>query len=191
MDFTWFDVVLFLAIFVNTILGFARGLFREAISILCLIVAIVVAMKFTVPLSEFLSTSAGFKDVVLVITRYANHPGANGPLYLFGFGVSFLLLFVGVYSISEVVNHYVSNIGAFILFPMLAILDRIIAGVLGFIRGYIFALITILIVGLSPVVLTSGWTNSVLVPNLWPNAFKLGAMIKPDGFPNWGQGGGS
>ena len=189
MDFTWFDVILFLIIFVNTILGFARGLFREAISLLCLIVAMVVAMKFTIPLSDFLSTSAGFNDVVFVITKYTGYSGANGVLYLFGFGVSFLLLFVGVYCIAEVVNHYISNVGAFILFPMMAILDRLIAGLLGFIRGYVFALITILIVGLSPVVLSDGWTSSVLIPSLMPNAIKLGVMIKPDGFPVWGHGG--
>ena len=70
---------------------------------------------------------------------------------------------------------------------MMAILDRAVAGVLGFVRGYVFALITILIVGLSPIVQTSGWTGSVLIPSLLPNAIKLGTMIKADGFPAWGQ----
>lgn len=181
MDFTWVDFIIFGVIFLNTIAGFARGAVKEIVSILVLIVALVITIKFTATIANFLNTSQGSMDVLAVFAKFLSI-NATEPLFLFTWGLALLLLFVGVFCIGETVNYYTS-IGI-ITFP-LQFLGRLIGVVLGFIRGYAFALILLLVLGLTPVIQTSGWTDSMLVQKLNPAAQNLGSRIKPGGFPVW------
>jgi len=184
MDYTWLDIIIILVFFLNIALGVARGLLREIISIISLIIALVVTIRFTVPLSDFLVGSNGFKDVVLAFSTFT-HLTVIGQLSLVTFGVGFVLLFVGTYCIGEAINYYAGPASTFVFFPFMSILDRIVAGVAGFIRGYVFCLVLILTLGLTPVSRDEGWTKSSLIPSLMPKASELGARVRPGGFPVW------
>src|SRR3990167_5439569 len=181
-DFTWLDYLIFGVFFLNIILGLARGLLREIIGILSLIVALLVSIKFTLPITEFLNSSDGFKSVISAFTSFTDF-NVMGPLSYISLGVSFLILFVGTYSIGEAVNYYAPAFGV-LMFPRMAFIDRILAASLGYIRGYVFSLVLILVVGLSPITLDATWTQSRLIPPLKPSADRLGNLVRPGGLPN-------
>lgn len=181
MDYTWLDFIIFGFIFFNAILGISRGLTKEIISILVLIVALVVMIKFTATLANFLNTTQGSLDVITVISKFTGLD-ATVPLALISWGIALLLLFVGTFSIGEAVNFYAS----IDIIPFsLDMAGRILGGVLGFVRGYVFSLILILVLGLSPIILQDAWRQSFLIPKLLPNATDLGKQISPGGFPVW------
>jgi len=103
----------------------------------------------------------------------------QGQLASFTFGLSFLVIFVGVLSVGEAVIFYgpvdiVANSITFVF--------RILGGILGFIRGYALNVVFILVMQLSPQISqNNAWLQSNFVPQLQPNAILLGSMI---GFPN-------
>src|SRR5580700_9770282 len=51
------DFFVFLILVLNTIRGMSRGAGKELIALMCLSVALIFAIKFTVPLADFLKTS--------------------------------------------------------------------------------------------------------------------------------------
>lgn len=178
-DFTWIDYLIFLVFFVNTMLGLARGLYKETISIMCLIVAFIIAIKFTSPIALVLNGSQGFQDVLTVFTKFTSYNAATS-LTLVSYGVSLLVLFVGTFSISEAALFY-AGIELFI-FPY-AIIGRALGGVLGFIRGYALSVVLILVLRLTPLILDATWSQSHLIPVLMPKVTELASLI--GGFPSW------
>jgi membrane protein required for colicin V production len=184
LEYTWIDFIIMLIFFLNIALGVIRGLLKEIVSIIAVFIALLVAIKFTVPLNSLLTSLAGFQDVLTSVTHFGKM-NAQGPLSLFSFGVSFLILFFPTFFIGEAINYYGALAPLFVVFPLLGLLEKILAGLLGFVRGYIFNLIFILILGLTPVVSSPGWSNSALIPQLMPKANEIGGMVKPGGFPRW------
>lgn len=183
MTYTWIDYIIIIIFIINIVLGLARGLLRELISMISLIIALVVTIKFTIPVTEILNGSNGFKDVVLAFSSFTDW-NAIGPLSFVSLGVSFILIFTLVFSLCEAANYYAANF-VVVLFPGFAILDRLIAGFMGFIRGYVLNLILILELGMTPVYGSAPWTDSYFIPALTANASALGAMVRPGGFPVW------
>ena len=182
-EFTWLDFLILGVFILNTLMGFARGLTRELVSIISVIVALGVSIRFTLPITEILNSSDGFKSVILAFSTFTNI-NAMGPLSLVSLGVSFLVLFVGTYSIGEAVNYSAATFGV-IMFPAFALLDRLLAACVGFIRGYIFNMVLILIVGLTPFSQGDPWSQSYFIPRIKPSADKLANLIRPGGFPLW------
>jgi hypothetical protein len=146
------DFLIFLIFTVNVIHGMVRGATKEIISMMCLSAALIVAIKFTVPLANFFNGSPLITDVVdsKVLQNFMLAIGA-GPLtsdllkQTF-YCISMLICFVGAFSICEAGLSRPGFVEVF-SFPY-ATLNRKVGAALGCTRGFIFVLLLLLIVSL-------------------------------------------
>src|SRR5579862_3207090 len=101
------DFIIFLIFAANFILGMSRGTTREIISMMCLCAALIITIRFTVPLAAFFNKSPLMVDVVssAFVQRFMEAIGA-GPLtedllrQTF-YSISILVCFVGTFSLCE------------------------------------------------------------------------------------------
>lgn len=143
------DFLIFLILALNTLLGMSRGATREIISVMCLSVALIFTIKFTVPLAAFFNSSPLVNDVVnnrlmqnFMIAINAGPMTSNLLGQLF-YCISMLICFVGAFSICEAVL-VMTNVTMALSFPYAA-LDKKLGAVLGFLRGYVISLLLIVI----------------------------------------------
>lgn len=173
-DFNWVDYIIFGIFFFSILAGFSRGFFKEIISLVTLIIALVVAIKFATPLANIIGTAQGAVDVVATISRFFG-VDATGALSLFTLGLSFFVLFMGFYLTGEAIS-YASNM--MFVISSLAVVNQLLGGVVGFARGYIFSIVLVLLVQLTPVAQNNAWSQSQLVPNFLPVANQILDLIR-------------
>lgn len=174
-NFTIADFIISGIFFLSILMGLSRGLFKEIISLVTVIVAFIVAIKFSTPLSNFLMNSQGASDVVATISKYFG-VDSSGPLGLFTLGLSFLLIFAGVYCVGEALS-YVSKVVQII--PGMAVVDHLLGGAVGFLKGGLFNIVLVLLVQLTPLAQNDAWTQSQLVPKIQPYAQAVANYIQP------------
>lgn len=139
------DFFIFLILALNTVRGISRGAGKELIAFMCLSAALIFSIKFTVPLSNFLSTSPLAVSVVQnkLVTNFFHSIGA-GPLTIellnqIMYSISLLICFVGVFAATEAAIVY-SGYTERLSFVQ-AVAYRKIGGAIGFTRGYIISLV--------------------------------------------------
>jgi uncharacterized membrane protein required for colicin V production len=142
------DFFIFLIFVVNTLLGLSRGATKEILSMICLNVALIFAIKFTLPLATFLDRSPLVQDVLTsrIAQNFTLSIGAGSLteslLKELSYCLSLVICFAGAFCTCEAVLAFT---GAIELFTFsYAAWNRKIGGSLGFIRGYIFTLIIVL-----------------------------------------------
>jgi len=189
------DFIIFLIFVTNTLLGMVRGASREIISTMCLSVALIFVIKFTVPVANFFNSSPAINDVVdnQTMQNFMIAIGA-GPITAsllkeIFYSISMLICFVGSFSICEAMLSYTGFVETF-SFPY-ATLNRKVGAALGFGRGYIFNLLFIAILALhllknNDVIGNNNIVNgSFFVNLLGPSARKLDSLItgqKPESY---------
>lgn len=143
------DFLIFLIFVVNTMLGMVRGATKEIISAMGISAALIISIKFTVPLADFFNSSPLMRNVVEnpMMNRFMISIGA-GPITLplleeLFFSLSLLVCFVGTYSICEAVMAYPGFV-EMMAFPY-STLNRKVGGSLGAVRAYIFTLVILVI----------------------------------------------
>lgn len=144
---TWngLDFFIFLILAFNTMVGLSRGATRELISTMCLSLALIFMIKFTVPLSNFMAKSPLLTDVVnnSMMKHFLISIGAGpltvGLLLEAMYCVSLLICFVSIFCICEAALK-AQMFMEFFSFPYAA-MSRKVGGTLGFTRGYILCLI--------------------------------------------------
>jgi len=151
------DFFIFLIFFVNTMLGMSRGAMKEIISMMCLSVALIFTIRFTVPLSDFLNSTPLFDEKSLyygwwtvgVVKNFMAVIGADqitlNLLRELSYSISMLICFVGTFSICEAV--LVSKFSEMFSFPF-AVWNSKVGAALGATRGYVVAMIFIIIFSL-------------------------------------------
>jgi uncharacterized membrane protein required for colicin V production len=144
------DYLVFFIFFLNTILGIARGATKEIISMMCLTVAMIVLIRFTVPLAGFMDSSPLVQNVIdsVIVQNFMASIGAD-PLTVYSlrqitFSLAVLICFVGTFSAGEAVLAFTGIVEVY-PFPI-AFLNRKLGAALGFIRGYVIAIVFLLIV---------------------------------------------
>lgn len=151
---TWngLDFFIFLILALNTIRGMSRGAGKEIIALMCLSAALIFAIKFTVPLANFLYSSPIAISVIenKLIINFLHSIGA-GPLTLgllrhIMYSISLLICFVGVFSVTEACIAYSGYTESYSLSQ--AVFNRKIGGAIGFTRGYVISLLFLSIVTL-------------------------------------------
>lgn len=144
------DFFIFLILLLNTLLGMGRGANKEIISMLCLCAALIFAIKFTIPLSNFINSSPLITDVISssfakgFMGAIGMPPLTADMLFHVGYSISLLICFVGVFSICEAGLAY-TNAVEMVSFPYAAA-NRSLGGSLGFVRGFVIVLIFIVII---------------------------------------------
>lgn len=144
-----FDFFVFLIFFINTMLGIVRGASREIVSFMCLSVGLIFMIKFTIPLTNWLISSSTFQNVIdapFMQNLFLNFLGLElTPLVLrqFTYSISLLVCFAGAFTVGEAALSK-TGILEVMSFPY-ATLNRKVGGALGFVRGYVLAVILMLI----------------------------------------------
>jgi uncharacterized membrane protein required for colicin V production len=185
-DWNSLDFFILLIFAANTILGIVRGATKEIISTMCLSIALIFTIKFTVPLAHFLNKSPIIHDVLdsSMVQNFMYVIGA-GPLtksslHQIAYAISLLICFVGSYSVCEAMLNFSGFLEVF-SFPY-ATLNRKLGGTLGFARGYIFNLVLISILALhllenSDVVSNNIIKTSFFAKLLGPASIRLDSLI--------------
>jgi len=143
------DFFIFLIFFVNTLLGMSRGATKEIISMMCLSAGLIFTIKFTVPLTIFLNSSPLIKNVLETsiaqnfITAIGGSTLTIDSFSELSYCIAVLTCFVSVFCVSEVTLNYAGFSESF-TFPY-ATLNRKVGAALGATRGFIIALIFILV----------------------------------------------
>jgi uncharacterized membrane protein required for colicin V production len=146
------DFFIFLIFVLNTLIGMNRGAAKEIISMMCLSVGLIFAIKFTIPLSNFFNSSPLMNAVVdnKIMQNFMLAIGAGpltvGLLNQLFFSISLLLCFMFAYSICEGALSYSGFVESY-SFPW-ATLSRKVGATLGCVRGYVFNLILLVILAL-------------------------------------------
>ncbi len=171
------DFFIFLIFASNTILGMVRGAMKEIISMMCLSVALIFTIKFTVPLAAFCNRSPLISSVVdnQFVQNFMQAIGA-GPLtadllYQTFYSISLLICFMFPFSLCE---GALSRMGVVEMytFPYL-VWDRKIGGALGCVRGYVFSLMLIAIMTFH---IFAGGTPEFLQGSFFVNLFRDAAV---------------
>lgn len=167
---------LLIAVFAFSILaGFGRGFVREMIALLTLIAAVIVAMVFASPMASTFTNMAGVQNAV---NQASSTIGVNAsqPVSYVALGISFGLLFAGTVLAGALIGFFVNM--AFQT-GILGVGNRILGALFGFARGFIFCMVIIFVVQLSPFGTATWWQQSQLVNSFQPAVTWLGNIVSP------------
>lgn len=174
-NFNLVDIII-LIIFASSILvGLARGLVSEIISLGTLIVAFIVAVTFTNSLATAM-TNSGIVQSMISQTTSASGINTSTPASYVMLAISFALLFAGTLIVGAI---FKSLINLAVQTGMIGIGNRILGGVFGFARGFIINMVLIFIVQLTPLSSESWWQQSYFVEQFQPAVVWLGQMVSP------------
>lgn len=176
MVLNWVDYALLAVFFISILGGLVRGGVREIISLCTWIAAFIIAGLFAKPLALAFSSS---ESVQATISSAATSPIAEttaNQVSMFALGISFLVLFLVTILVGSLIGYFANRIveGAGISF-----FNRFLGAIFGFVRGYLFVLLIVFIVQLSPISQQTYWTNSSLVKSFQPAAEWLGNKVQP------------
>jgi membrane protein required for colicin V production len=179
MDWQNLNIIDFilLAIFAFSILaGFGRGFVREVVSLLSVIAGLVVAIMFANPMASAFTNSAGVQQAVSQASTALNVNTAQPVSYL-AIGICFAILFVGTMILGALFGFFLN-----IAFErgMLGVGNRILGAVFGFGRGFVFNMVIIFVVQLTPMVSSPWWQHSQLVVAFQPAVAWLGRIVSPN-----------
>ncbi len=176
-----FDFFVFLIFAVNTLLGMSRAAAKEIISMMCLSVALIVTIKFTIPLTIFFNKSPLIIKVIenkniqnFMFSLGLNPLGENALQQIF-YSISLLVCFVGTFSICESALA-MSGILEVYSFPY-AWLNRKLGAMLGGVRGYV---ITLILISITVLHVFKDSDNPVFKNSFFINLFRS-AAIRLDG----------
>ncbi len=139
-NFTLVDGAIIAIVLISLIMGIWRGLFREMMSLLVWILAIVIAVLFSPSIQHYFSTTTTKPEVQL--------------------GIGFLVLFMAAYLIGMFVRYWFIKC----LSPDVTISGRIWGGLFGLIRGILFVVVGGFLVAFTTLTSQPIWQQAVLVP---------------------------
>ena len=174
-NLNWVDLIILAIFFFSIISGFAKGFVREIVSLLSLIAAFVVATTFSRGLSNAIMNAPSVQGL---IAQLSNAIGMNTalPLSYFALGISFAILFSCTTLVGSLVGYFLN---AAFQVGVLGLGNRLFGGVFGLFRGYLFNLVLIFVVQLTPLTQQSAWQQSQFVNSFQPAVVWLGNLVSP------------
>ncbi|MCG5515832.1 MULTISPECIES: CvpA family protein [Ectothiorhodospira] len=149
----WIDLVIVAIIAISAVISLFRGFIKEAISVATWVLAFLVSLTYSAPLSEYLPL--GIEDPTLLV------------------GIAFAILFILTLIMGGVVNMLA---GQLVKKTGLSGTDRSIGAVFGLARGVAIVAVVVLMAGLTVVPQEPWWQESQLLPQferiaLWMRDF--------------------
>ena len=142
LELSAFDWAIVVILGVSTLMSLRRGFVKEALSLGTWIAAFIVSRQFHQGMDQLL--------VAQIQDSLVRSIGA------------FAALFVGTLLVGAAASYF---IGALINLTGLSSTDRILGMVFGFARGAIIVTVVVALIGLTPLVKDSWYTNASLVPH--------------------------
>lgn len=174
----WVDYVI-LAIFLISILaGFSRGLAKELISLITLVVAVVVASMFATTLAASWMSSPSVQNAVGDASNSiaVNSGAVSQTVSYAAVGLSFAVIFAGTILAGAILGFFINlalNSG------VLGIGNRLLGAFFGLGRGFLLNLVLIFVLQLTAVGKQPWWLESVCVQQYQPAVAWLGAVVSP------------
>ena len=162
MDLTWIDWLIVGIIALSTIISLIRGFTREVLSLATWIIAVWMGIKYTSVLDVWIGesiTSPELRMATAFISIFL-------AVLIFGTIVSFL--------ISKIVNG-----------TGLTGTDRLLGSIFGIARGALIVVLMIVAGGLTPVIDSPAWKDSLVLPAFDPLTQKLIEYIPKDATIAW------
>jgi len=169
------DVFILVLIFISILIGFARGLVSEVVSLATLIAAFAIAIMFTNPLATYFTSTATVQGVVSQTSNAIGTSTAQ-PISYISIGISFGLLFaitVIIGSIIKILLNFMFATG------ILGFGNRVLGAGFGFVRGLLLTVVIIFLVQLSPMASQPWWQQSTYVPKFQSAVVWLGSVVSP------------
>lgn len=139
----WADWAILVILLVSSLISLKRGFVKEALSVICWILAFFVATTFKAPFSLFLAP-------------YIETPSLREL-------AAFAILFALTLIVGALVNYL---IGTLVKITGLSGTDRLLGMLFGFLRGFIIVMAILLLVpAIAPVDQDQWWRDSVLIPH--------------------------
>ena len=143
---TALDIAITIILVASMVIGIYRGFIRETISIVILVAALVVAVRF----SEL--PGVWLPDIAL-----SSYTLTGADLQL---GLMFALLFIAVMAAGRFINNSVS--GA-VRRSFMNLVDRLLGAAFGLVRGGVIVLMLVLLAGLTQLPFHDMWRASMLI----------------------------
>jgi membrane protein required for colicin V production len=140
---TAFDYAVLTILLASVLLGLWRGVVSELLSLAAWVVAFLVAREMAA-------------DVAGRLGAYVAEPGMR-------LAAAYVLIFVGVLIVFAVARMLISLM---LKAVGLGLLDRLLGGAFGVLRGGVVVLVAVLVAGMTPLPKTEWWRNAVLAPPL-------------------------
>jgi membrane protein required for colicin V production len=174
-NLNWVDYIILAIFFLSILLGFARGLIKEVISLITLVVAFVVAITFSNSLAAAFTSSTSVQNAVNQASTAIGVNTAQTVSYA-ALGISFGLLFVATIIVGAIVGSILS-----LAFQagILGLGNRLLGGVFGFFRGLLINLVIIFVIQLTSMGNQPWWHQSQFVIAFQPAVQWLGDFVSP------------
>ena len=171
----WVDYII-LGVFLFSILaGFGRGFVKEIVSLITLVLAFIIAIKFSQQLANYLTSTQAAQQVISQTTT-AIGVSATQPASYLAVGISFTLLFVATVMVGSIVGYFLNM--AF-QFGILGFGNRLFGAAFGLLRGFLFILVIIFVIQLTPISQEPWWDASRLVNAYQPAVQWLARVVSP------------
>lgn len=153
----WVDVVILVVIALSAVIGFFRGLVREAIGLMTWLVAFYLAFIWA-------------ESAAILLEDWISIDSAR-------LAVAFGIIFIAVLFVGALINYGLSRLLSQTGF---AGTDRVLGGVFGVLRGAAVLVLLTMLAGVTPVPRDDWWQNSVLIPHLEDGAVWLRDYLPAD-----------
>lgn len=156
----WVDFVFFIIFLLSIIFGLIRGFIRGVVSLLFLIVAVYLGLKYAPQLAEhFTNRGESGQDISYLVLI-----------------AMFLLIFIVTMAVGALINYLLALI---FLFSELGFIDSFLGAIFGIVRAAIITIIIIYIVQLTPSANEPVWRQSKVVMYFQPITEWLVNRISP------------
>lgn len=171
----WVDLI-FIGIFLFSVLiGLARGLLGEVISLLLLVASFVIASMFAHPVAQMILGSPTLQGWLTSLSQTSGIDPEKAASYL-AIAVGFMVVFILVSLVGMAIRAVCNTL---LVVGVLGIGNRILGGVFGLARGFIINLIIIFIVQLTSYRDSPAWQQSQIVDRYQPTVAWLNDFVSP------------
>jgi len=168
----WILVAIFT---ITTLMGFLRGFVSEIISIITLIAAVIIAITFA---DSFAIAIMDYSTIQNLVARSSNAFGGNttDAISYLALAVSFIILFTGTILAGAIVKLFLN-----LAFQtgILGIGNRLLGGIFGLAKGYIFNLVLLFLIQLTALSEQPWWQESYFVPMFQSPIVWLNGQVAP------------
>ena len=160
IELNWVDYGFLIIFLLSIIFGFIRGFIRGVVSLIFLIAAVYLAVKYSPPLAAHFAGSAGREQTI-------------SYLILVGF---FLLIFIVTILVGALVSYFLSMV---FQFGGLGFINSLLGGLFGIVRAVIITIVIIYVVQMTPSGSQPMWQESKFVIYFQPMTGWLVKNISP------------
>lgn len=170
-NLNWVDLSVLAIFLLSMLAGLMRGFVKEIIGLIAWVAAFIIACLFASRLASAFTSS---NTVQSAMTNSSMNLAE--PVSLVSLGISFVCIFVVVLIIGKVISFIISGAveGTGVSF-----INRFLGAVFGLARGFLLVIVTMFLVGLSPMAGEYWWTESQFVNYFQPIVKMVGEKVQP------------